>query len=44
MLSRYLVIERFFRNLKTERLWQNRYANPLEATDDISRYIVECTA
>jgi len=25
-------MERFFLNLKMERLWQNRYANHLEAT------------
>jgi len=34
-------MERFFLNLKMERLWQNRYANHLEATRDINRYIVE---
>jgi len=34
------VMERFFLNLKMERLWHRRYANPLEATQDISHYIV----
>jgi len=34
------VIERFFLNLKMERLWQRRYANPQEAARDIDHYIV----
>jgi len=34
------VMERFFLNLKMERLWQRRYANPLEAARDIDHYIV----
>jgi len=33
-------MERFFLNLKMERIWQRRYANPLEATRDINHYIV----
>ena len=34
------VMERFFLNLKMERVWQRRYANPDEATADITQYIV----
>lgn len=34
------VIERFFLNLKMERVWQTRYANHQEANKDISHYIV----
>lgn len=34
------VMERFFLNLKMERVWQRRYANPAEAIDDINHYIV----
>jgi len=34
------VMERFFLNLKMERVWQRRYANPNEAIADITHYIV----
>jgi len=34
------VMERFFLNLKMERVWQRSYANPDEATRDITQYIV----
>lgn len=34
------VMERFFLNLKMERVWQRRYANPAEAAADITHYIV----
>lgn len=34
------VMERFFLNLKMERVWQRRYANHLEAVHDITDYIV----
>jgi putative transposase len=34
------VMERFFLNLKMERVWQKDYANHLEATNDIADYIV----
>jgi MFS family permease len=34
------VMERFFLNLKMERVWQKDYANPAEATNDIADYIV----
>ena len=34
------VMERFFLNLKMERVWQARYANHQEAIRDISHYIV----
>ncbi|WP_230473906.1 integrase core domain-containing protein, partial [Dyella choica] len=34
------VIERFFLNLKMERVWQRDYANHLEAVQDITDYIV----
>lgn len=34
------VMERFFLNLKMERVWQRSYANPGEAICDITQYIV----
>jgi putative transposase len=34
------VMERFFLNLKMERVWQHDYANHAEATRDIADYIV----
>ena len=34
------VMERFFLNLKMERVWQRDYANHAEATNDIADYIV----
>jgi transposase InsO family protein len=34
------VMERFFLNLKMERVWQRDYANQLEAVKDITEYIV----
>jgi len=34
------VMERFFLNLKMERLWQRDYANHEEATTDVADYIV----
>ncbi len=34
------VMERFFLNLKMERVWQTRYANHTEAKQDITDYIV----
>ena len=34
------VMERFFLNLKMERVWQRRYANHEEARRDINQYIV----
>ena len=34
------VMERFFLNLKMERIWQRDYANQAEATTDIADYIV----
>lgn len=34
------VMERFFLNLKMERVWQRNYANHLEAIKDITGYIV----
>ena len=34
------VMERFFLNLKMERVWQRDYANHLEAVQDITDYIV----
>ena len=34
------VAERFFLNLKMERVWQREYANHAEATIDIAAYIV----
>ena len=33
------VAERFFLNLKMERVWQRSYANQLEAEKDIAQYI-----
>ena len=33
------VMERFFLNLKMERVWQKDYANHTEATNDIADYI-----
>jgi transposase InsO family protein len=35
------VAERFFLNLKMERVWQRNYANHAEAKCDIAVYIVE---
>lgn len=35
------VMERFFLNLKMERVWQRDYANQLEAIKDVTAYIVE---
>ena len=34
------IMERFFLNLKMERVWQKDYANHAEATNDIADYIV----
>ncbi len=34
------VMERFFLNLKMERVWQHDYANHAEAQADIADYIV----
>jgi transposase InsO family protein len=34
------VAERFFLNLKIERVWQREYANHMEAKTDITAYIV----
>ena len=34
------VAERFFLNLKMERVWQREYANQMEAQTDITAYIV----
>ena len=34
------VAERFFLNLKMERVWQREYANQTEAKTDITAYIV----
>jgi putative transposase len=34
------VAERFFLNLKMERVWQRQYANHAEAMADITDYIV----
>ena len=34
------VMERFFLNLKMERVWQNDYANHDEASRDVADYIV----
>ena len=34
------VMERFFVNLKMERVWQKDYANPLEAINDIADGVV----
>jgi putative transposase len=33
------VMERFFLNLKMERVWQKDYANQAEAMNDIADYI-----
>lgn len=33
------VMERFFLSLKVERVWQQRYDNPVEASRDITQYI-----
>ena len=33
-------MERFFLNLKMERVWQRDYANHAEAINDIAEYIV----
>ena len=33
-------MERFFLNLKMERVWQRDHANHAEATNDIADYIV----
>ena len=34
------VMERFFLNLKMERVWQREYANQMEAPSDVGDYIV----
>ena len=34
------VMERFFLNLKMERVWEKHYANHAEAANDIADYIV----
>ena len=34
------AMERFFLNLKMERVWQRDYANQMEAVKDITEYIV----
>ena len=34
------MMERFFLNLKMERVWQKNYANHAEAITDIADYIV----
>lgn len=34
------VAERFFLNLKMERVWQRQYANHAEARADVTDYIV----
>jgi transposase InsO family protein len=34
------VMERFFLNLKMERVWQREYANQMEACKDVTEYIV----
>jgi putative transposase len=33
-------MERFFLNLKRERVWQGVYVNQMEATKDVTDYIV----
>lgn len=38
--SHNAVMERFFLNLKMERVWQREYANQMEATKDVTDYIV----
>lgn len=35
-----VMMERFFLNLKMERVWRRDYANYTEATKDIADYIV----
>ena len=34
------MTERFFLSLKVERVWQREYANQMEATKDVTDYIV----
>ena len=34
-------MERFFLNLKMERVWQKDYANHAEAINDVADYIVD---
>ena len=34
------MAERFFLNLKMERVWQRTYANHAEARNDVTAYIV----
>ena len=34
------VMERFFLNLKMERVWQKDYANHAEATRDVADYVI----
>ena len=34
------IAERFFLNLKMERVWQRQYANQTEAKNDVADYIV----
>ena len=34
-------MERFFLNLKMERVWQRKYANQMEAIKDVSDYIAD---
>ena len=38
--SHNAVMERFFLNLKMERVWQREYANQMEAQKDVTEYIV----
>jgi len=38
--SHNAVMERFFLNLKMERVWRQAYANPMEAIKDVTDYIV----
>lgn len=38
--SHNAVMERFFLNLKMERVWQRQYANHAEAKQDITDYII----
>ncbi len=38
--SHNAVMERFFLNLKMERVWQREYANQMEANKDVTDYIV----
>ncbi len=35
-----VVMERFFLNLKMDRVWQCKYANQMEAIKDVTDYIV----